>query len=110
MLALAAALWACASPVQPPPGASGSEIYALQLCANCHGDDGGGKSLGPPLRDLASHWDESTLADFLGDPRGWEERDARLRRLADDHSGTMDPYDNLSVDERRRLARFLLQL
>lgn len=110
VLGAAGGTGACASPVQPPPGAAGRTIYELQLCANCHGETGGGRSLGPPLRDLGRFWEAERLAEFLGDPRRFEAGDARLRELAEGHSGTMDPYDNLSLEERLRLARYLLEL
>ena len=101
---------ACRLPTQPPPGASGAEIYALQLCANCHGEAGEGGSNGPPLADLGAYWNAEDLADFLADPRPWEARDPRLARLAEGYIRPMNPYDNLSLDERLRLAAYLLEL
>ena len=41
---------ACTLRRDPPPGAGGADIYELQNCANCHGELGGGNSLGPPHR------------------------------------------------------------
>ena len=102
------AVLACATPQQPPPGASGAEIYALQLCSNCHGDAGQGNRLGPPLRDLATRWTREELADFFADPDRWEAEDARLGGLADEYSGDMKTYENLSLDERLRLADHVL--
>ena len=112
-LALAAGgvpLGGCLLPTQPPPGASGAEIYALQLCANCHGPAGEGQTQGPPLRDLGALWTREELADFLADTEAWEQRDPRLGRLAEEYSGDMKPYDNLSLEERLRLADYLLAM
>ncbi len=103
-------LAACVLPTQPAPDASAAEIYALQLCANCHGDRGEGTSRGPALRALSTSWTRTDLADFLADPDGWEARDARLGALAKAHSGDMRSYDNLSPEQRLRLADWLLAL
>ena len=98
---------ACKSPTPPPPGASGAEIFELQLCANCHKEDGSGGWLGPPLRDLGRHWDREDLARFLAAPSDWNEDD-RLAGLRQSFSSEMSSYDNLSEEERLRLADHLL--
>lgn len=101
---------ACLGPQQPPPGADAYTIYDLQNCANCHGASGEGTGLGPPLRDLGRWWDRAGLVDFLADPDRWEETDERLGRLAEEYSGNMQTYENLSEAERGRLADWLLEL
>ena len=100
----------CQTPEDPPAGASGRTIYRLQLCRNCHGEAGEGRSNGPPLRGLAKHWTRADLADFLGDTEGWEERDERLAGLSEEYSGDMRAYANLTAAERTRLAEYLLGL
>ena len=105
---LAIAATACALRRDPPPGASGATIYELQNCANCHGDSGEGTTRGPILADLAAHWSREDLAEFLAAPSYWAERDARLAHLRASYSGAMSPYDNLTPDERLRLADHLL--
>lgn len=105
------ALWAaCSSRIDPPPGASGEQIFALQNCANCHGERGEGKSLGPPLRDLAAAWSVDDLGRYLARPADFIERDPRLRALGAEYSAQMSPYDNLTEDQRRVLAEWLLTL
>ena len=101
---------ACSSRIDPPPGASGEDIYALQNCANCHGERGEGKSLGPPLRDLAASWTVADLGRYLARPEDFIERDPRLRALDAEYTSEMNPYDNLTDDERRVLAEWLLEL
>jgi len=101
---------ACQLPKDPPPGATGAEIYTLQLCFNCHGDQGEGKDLGPPLRDLSQSWTRDELADFLGDTERWEEEDERVYQLSQEYDGNMRGYWNLELDERLRLADWLLSL
>lgn len=104
------ALVACLTPTQPPPGADGRTIYTLQLCANCHGNQGEGQSQGPPLRGLRELWSREDLVEFLADPAPWQARDPRLARLAREHSGEMAGYSNLSAQERGRLADYLMDL
>lgn len=106
LLGLAAA---CSLRRAPPPGASGAEIYDLQNCANCHGDEREGKSLGPSLAGLAQHWTRETLVEYLADPQGFVERDPRLRARSEEYSGKMDPYDNLTLEQRGVLADWLLE-
>ena len=101
---------ACQLPQQPPPGAAGAEIYQLQLCFNCHGPEGLAKRLGPPLENLAEHWTREELADFFGNVERWEEEDERVRRLSEEYDGNMQAYDNLSLEERLRLADYVLGL
>ena len=105
-------LWtACSSRVDPPPGASGADIYALQNCANCHGERGQGtEHLGPPLRDLAASWTVADLGRYLARPEEFLERDPRLRALDAEYTSEMNRYDNLTDDERRVLAEWLLEL
>ena len=103
-------LSACLGAKQPPPGASGREIYELQLCANCHGEAGEGTSRGPRLVGLAMHWRPASLVDFLADTDLWEKDDERIGRMAAAYSGDMRGYDNLSAAERTRLAEYLLGL
>ena len=100
---------ACLFRRQPPPGASGAEIYRLQNCANCHGKAREGTRLGPPLEGLAQHWTRARLAEYLVDPRPLVASDARLSAL-DQHYGSSDMgrYDNLDLALRTALADWLL--
>ena len=108
LAATALASAGCAFRRDPPPDADGATIYAFQLCANCHADDARGTSRGPDLAGLAEHWDVEGLAAFLADPEEAVEGDERLARLARESSSTMRSYANLSLEQRRVLARWLL--
>lgn len=99
---------ACSTRRPPPPGASGDVIYALQNCANCHGDARQGTKLGPPLRPLAPSWTRERLAEYLADPRAVVATDERLSALDREYSADMGRYDNLSHEERLTLAGWLL--
>lgn len=101
---------ACIFRRQPPPGASGTQIYELQNCANCHGDAREGTRRGPPLAGLEAHWSVDLLAEYLADPQGIVERDPRLQAFGKEYEGSeMGRYDNLDLDLRRTLASWLLE-
>jgi cytochrome c553 len=108
-LALGLLAAACQSPTPPPPGASGATIYALQLCANCHGEAGQGTWRGPPLSGLSAHWTRDELAEFFAAPERWA-GSGRLAELAQRFPRPMDSYAALAPDERRRLADWVLCL
>lgn len=99
----------CSLRRQPPPGASGAEIYRLQNCANCHGEGREGTRRGPPLAGLRSNWTRARLAEYMLDPRPMVARDARLARLDQQYgSSDMGRYDNLDLVQRSTLADWLL--
>ncbi len=106
-LGLCASL-ACALRRPPPPGASGAQIYELQNCANCHGEEGAGTSRGPALRELSRHWTRERLVDYLADPQAVAAVDPRLRARGREFSSEMGPYDNLTAEQRGVLADWLL--
>ncbi len=99
---------ACSTRKPPPPGADGATIYRLQNCANCHGERGEGKSLGPALDNLGRNWSQADLAGFFADPKPYLGRDARLEKLRKDYPAAMSRYDNLDESQRSTLAAWLL--
>ena len=109
MLLMSGLCLACSFRSQPPAGADGATIYQLQNCANCHGHNLEGKSLGPALEGLSKHWSEDTLASFFVDPRPFLAQDARLEALRNEYPAAMSKYDNLDLEQRTTLARWLLE-
>lgn len=107
-LTIPLALGACAMRKQPALGATGAEIFDASACSSCHGESLGGTSTGPPLLGLSAVWERKRLAEFLGDPGPFFEQDERLQQLDSGFSASMPGYDNLSPDERDRLAGYLL--
>ena len=93
----------------PPPGASGETIYILQNCANCHGESGEGTKRGPAFIELNTHWDRSAMAEFFAHPKAVAKQDARLSAMIEKFGSSMSTYDNLSQNERLRLADYLLE-
>lgn len=101
-------LAACSMRDQPAIGASGEEIYRVSACASCHGENLEGLGIAPPLLGLSALWSRDELGAFLGDPDRFLEQVERLQQLDFDYSSSMPKYSNLSLDERDRLAGFLL--
>jgi hypothetical protein len=64
--------------------------------------------MGPPLGDLAAHWDEDSLAEFLLDPRPFVGREERLAELQRAYPNPMVGARGLGIEERRLLAAWLL--
>jgi len=106
--ALALAATGCFGRKDPPGGADGQVIYDFQNCKNCHGENGEGNSLGPPLAKLSSSWSRDQLAAYLNDPEPVLATNERLRTLAKAYVGKMSRYDNLSEEQRGVLAEWLL--
>lgn len=92
-----------------PEGASGAEIFVLQNCKLCHEPDGSGSGRGPALRKLRQYWTEEQLVVYLFDPAPMIAADPRLKEQEDRHSLPMPRYHNLSEEQRRVLAGWLLE-
>jgi len=101
-------LVACTMRGQPEPGASGAEIFAVSGCIACHGEDRSGTGSGPNLQKLSEHWQSPLLASYLANPKDWIAKDQRLQELDNQFSSSMPSFDNLNLQERERLAHWLL--
>jgi len=87
----------------------GARLYATYGCASCHGGQGAGGTLAPPLADLGRYWDREGIADYLRDPRAWLAKDPRLEALQQRFSAQM-PAVSLPEEQRLMLADHVLQL
>ena len=101
-------LAACSMRGQPEPGASGSEIYAVAGCIACHGSSRDGASIAPSLHNLGSNWNVEELSMYLEDPSTWIEGSERMQKVDQSYTGTMPAFDNLDLQERQRLAAWLI--
>lgn len=110
LLAGLLALAACGDAPDDKPPADGARLYVLANCTTCHGADGAGGMVGPPLRGLAQHWDRESLADYLADPRKRLESDARLKALSLNFSMHMPPATNFTPAQRLLIADHALAL
>jgi len=78
-----------------PPG---ERLYAEKGCANCHGRAGEGTFMGPPLRDLAAHWQRDELAKFFLDPSGYAKGQPRLAEMMKAYRMPMTPIAASEAD------------
>jgi len=110
LLLLLLALAACGE----APGATGdhdgARLFVIANCITCHGRDGAGSQLGPPLRGLDQHWTRETLADYLSDPKAVIDRDPRLQKLAKRFAMMPMPPVLYERELRLRLADHALAL
>jgi mono/diheme cytochrome c family protein len=111
-LALVLLLKGCgggAEPVQEQP-ADAAQLYRKSLCFQCHGQQGEGGALGPPLRGLREHWTRERLVAYLADPRAFVQKDPRLQVLDRRYSMPMQAFAQLSEEQRLALADHVLGL
>lgn len=87
---------------------SGESLYASQQCKMCHGPTGEGMpAMGPDLRPMDTLWSVDDLIAYLGDPKGYAEKDERLSKNLGKYRMPM-PQNNLSEERRRILAEYVL--
>ena len=102
-LLLALLLAACSD----DPGAT---LYQAMGCRQCHGTEGDGGTLAPPLERLAENWTREEIAEYLVDPLTVVEADPRLSELKLLYDGKQMPAMTLPVEDRLLLADFVLAL
>ena len=86
----------------------GAALFAQETCADCHGADGAGGTLGPALETLSAHWTVSDLSAYLADPRQFLHSDERLVRLGQRYIMPMPDFRGLDEATRLVLAEHLL--
>jgi mono/diheme cytochrome c family protein len=88
-----------------PPG---RKLFIGELCASCHGFERQGSWMGPPLLELAEHWDAPSLSSFIKDPSVFLKTDQRIRDLAKRFQANMTGNARLNDGDRLELAKWLL--
>jgi mono/diheme cytochrome c family protein len=104
---LAIALLGCGGEGPAPP--AGAKLFQTQGCVACHGAGGEGGALGPPLRELATHWTRERLVAYLADPAAVVAGDPRLRELGKAYMVPMPPI-RAPASDRAALADYVLSL
>jgi len=107
LLALALLAAACAS-TGSDSAPSGSALFRVAQCSDCHGSDLAGTIGAPSLLGLAANWEQDSLADFLNDPTPVMAKDARLAALDLAYSEEMPGCPDLTNAQREALAGWLL--
>jgi mono/diheme cytochrome c family protein len=106
-----AAVSAGKTPAAPAADASSAEqVYAVNRCATCHGDNLEGKPrLGPALSGLKAKWSGAgELVKYLEDPRSYTQADPRLSAQAGEYTMAM-PALPMTPTDRAALAKWLLE-
>jgi cytochrome c553 len=101
-----------ASKVPEPPTAEavarGAAVWEAEGCAVCHGEEGEGGEIAPPLLDLAANWTPADLAAYLADPVVDPEENPRLASIAEQYEIEMPGVQESSGTEVTDLVAFLL--
>ncbi len=79
----------------------GRTVFLTVGCARCHGNDGEGASLGPPLEDLRRKFNQQALTAFLDNPIAYAEKDERLQKWRDEY---YTPMPKLQMTDEQRVA------
>lgn len=89
----------CGGCEAPPP--DGRAVFLTVGCARCHGNDGTGESLGPPLEALSTKFTVKQMDQFLDNPIAYAEGDERLKKWRDEY---FTPMPKLQMTEAQRKA------
>ena len=86
------------------------KLFQSEDCTMCHGEMAQGlEEIGPALRDLAPYWDVDRLMAYIADPEGFRAANSDFEdRREVVFELEMPASDQLSEDQRRLLARWLL--
>jgi cytochrome c5 len=84
-------------------GPDGATVYRDQGCIACHGNQGQGTFLGPPITGMSAHWTRDDLAEFFADPARFVASTPRLAEYGKDFGMRM-PALPRAVDRDARLA------
>jgi mono/diheme cytochrome c family protein len=90
------------------PPVDGRTTFLTVGCARCHGNEGEGASLGPPLEELSAKFNQQTLTAFLDNPIAYAEKDERLQKWRDEYYTPM-PKLQMTDEQRAALVVYLFQ-
>lgn len=110
ILAGTAAIAGCGDAPGGGEAPSGARLFVLANCTTCHGADGAGGVLGPPLRGLEPNWTRESLAAYLADPKAGLDSNPRLKTLSLNFTMHMPPVTNFTPEQRLLIADHALAL
>jgi hypothetical protein len=86
----------------------GYVLYQRLGCPRCHGNTLQGTHKAPSLREVAKHYDQNGIAQYLANPDSAQQVDPRLSRLNEEYSKHEMPSFPLHPEASETLANFLL--
>ena len=79
------------------------------ICVECHGENLEGTDTGPALTDVRQYWTEDLLVKYIYNPEFFMVSHPEVKRRNAGFDIDMPPYIDMPEEERRLLARWVLQ-
>ncbi|MBD3868536.1 MAG: cytochrome c [Acidobacteria bacterium] len=99
-------------PVVPLTAEELEQVQVLvedNICTECHGENLEGTETGPALAAVRQYWTKDLLIKYIYNPEFFMVSHPEVKRRNPGFDIDMPPYTDLSEDERRLLARWVLQ-
>jgi len=99
-------------PVVPLTEAELEQVAVLvedNICAECHGENLEGTENGPALTDIAPYWTENKLEKYIYNPEFFMVSHPEVKRRNTGYEVDMPSHLDLTEEQRRLLARWVLQ-
>lgn len=90
------------------PPVDGRTVFLTVGCARCHGNEGEGASLGPPLEELSTKFTKETMTAFLDNPIAFAQKDKRLQMWREEYYTPM-PKLQMTDEQRAALVVYLFK-
>src|SRR5262245_31297182 len=103
LLALIAAACGGGAAEAQAAGSPGAQLFTSQGCSACHGSDGSGGMLGPPLWGKKQLWTRAKLMEYLKNPQAYATKDERLAEQSRTYTLPMPRVDKLTEEDLGRL-------
>lgn len=87
-------------------GAAEGQVIFEQKCIGCH-TIGGGKRVGPDLKDVLLRRDEEWIKSFIADPNKMYETDPVAQQLLKEYNNVRMPFLGLSPDQVNAVVEYL---
>jgi len=110
-LLTAASIASCGDDAAEMAKRTGPELFLIQACNTCHGQNGEGVAgYAPTLHGKKSNWTRETLIAYLKDPEGFRRTDPRLKAQGVGYSLHMPTYKSLGPVPLEKLADHVLAM
>jgi mono/diheme cytochrome c family protein len=90
----------------PPQGAAEGQAIFDQQCIGCH-SIGGGKRVGPDLKDIMLRRDEAWVNSFIANPNKMFETDPVAQQMLKEYNDVRMPFLGLSPDQVNAVVEYL---